>query len=311
MPLPLRSWVVLLVVSREKFFQRSIGALTSSLALPKESNISGNNANVNADSNANVNLGVDVNENTITSTSTSSSKSIKSYLSFHDAMSIIQQHSPTEFIDAVLHTERFLYRGEEDVGSSLNNNHHHDCALMTPEPDLLLFDTYANNDALGYFEQLEKCSSTSISTSISTSTEKSFQVRPSNGHIGTSVISDAAVWGAPVSVWPVGSAFSYAYPRYRTLFFDEITTNPVKASTSTIGNSCRVDVEYDHDLTNALKMGKEIMFATLTFDAHMNINTRSSTTRTRGSGCSLSLDDSAFVAIPSKYDREILSILKP
>ncbi len=275
----LLSRAVLLVVSRETFIHTSIGGLTTSLVLPKESDISANNAD--AHENVHVGVGVDLqesDENTITS------KSIKSYLSFNQAMSIIQQHTPTEFIDAVMRTERFLYRGEEEVGMN--------CALMTPEPDLLLLDTYGNNDALGYFEQLEKC------TSISTSKDKMFQVRPSNGHIGTSVYSDAAVWGAPVSVWPVGSAFSYAYPRYRTLFFDEIT-NPVKAST--IGSNCRVDVDYDHDLTNALKMGKEIMFATLTFDAHTNTSTREG---------SLRLDDSAFVAIPSKYDRDVLSILK-
>eukprot|EP01083_Nonionella_stella_P094440 264952_1 len=70
-------------------------------------------------------------------------------LSIDEAIFTIRQHTPPDFIKAVSQSQQLLYRGEEDFGST--------CSIMAPEPDLLFFDTYSNDQALSYFTQLEQC----------------------------------------------------------------------------------------------------------------------------------------------------------
>lgn len=192
-------------------------------------------------------------------------------LSIDEAISIIHQHTPPEFIKAVSQSQRLLYRGEEDFGPT--------CLIMAPTPDLLFFDTYSNDQALAYFTQLEQCL-TEIEKKTQSSKEAKFIVRPSNGHIGTPSSFEAAKWGTAVSIWPLGSHFSYSYPRDRSLFFNE--TSPVDDSTI---RACQLDIEYNRRLDKGLTMGKEVMFSSL----------------------SSSFPDSSFLAIPSMYDGKLLT----
>mmetsp|Transcript_19427 Transcript_19427/g.29408 ORF Transcript_19427/g.29408 Transcript_19427/m.29408 type:complete len:269 (-) Transcript_19427:39-845(-) len=198
-------------------------------------------------------------------------------LSVDEAIFTIHQHTPPDFIKAVSQSQKLLYRGEEDFGST--------CLIMAPEPDLLFFDTYSNDQALEYFTQLERClraAEREKENQSSSGKEKEFIVRPSNGHIGTPSSSEAARWGTAVSIWPLGSQFSYSYPKDRTLFFDE--TNPIDGLTI---RSCQLDVEYNRRLNTALTMGKEVMFSSL----------------------SAAFPDSSFLAIPSKYDDKLLAAI--
>jgi hypothetical protein len=127
----------------------------------------------------------------------------------------------------------FLYRGDDCSDDNDNSKFGRICH---PPPDLLVPGTYPEKDALAYFECLEA--------------QLLYQtVRPSNGHLGTPTASDAAVWGNVVSIWPVGSEFSYAWPRYRTAFY----TSGKK--------QCPGDkIQLDSGFKSALLEGREILF---------------------------------------------------
>lgn len=146
---------------------------------------------------------------------------------FKDAVSMICRSSPLEFRRAVRDSSgRFLYRGESV-----------DCPeILHPKPDLLLPETYNEPEALRYFESLQN--------QLSSTT-----ARPDNGHIGTGSQADAAQWGSPVSVWPLGHRFSYVWPKDRSLIYP--------------GGSCPVDTSLviDQGLSTALAEGKEVLFA--------------------------------------------------
>ena len=125
--------------------------------------------------------------------------------------------------------------------------------------------TYDDIDALDYFKCLE-------AVLVSTSKTDKIRARPSNGHIGTSNKSDADPWGIPVSIWPLGASFSYVWPINRKLLYP---------------SRCQDDdnIVVDKDLTVALALGKEVLFAT-----------------TSPSGV---YNESAFLAIPATHDNVI------
>ena len=185
-------------------------------------------------------------------------------LSFDEAVAVIKKETPPSYIDAVrLAGGRFLYRGE-----SIQT-----CSFMSPEPDLLRFDTYSDEIALDYFKRLEECIN-------KLDGGRNEIVRPSNGHIATATYSEAAKWGTPVSIWPIGSKLSFAYPKDRELFYDGTT-----APTSRRG--WNEDLIIDDNLKEALVLGKEVMFGT----------TKSGSFH------------SSFVAVPSHFDERLQSIL--
>jgi len=164
-------------------------------------------------------------------------------LMFQNAVELIEKFCPVEFLNAVKDTGAFLYRGET---LSLNNSNASCYQFETP-PDLLLQGTYGCAEAVEYFQRLEDCSAT-----------RSSLVRPSTGHIGTSSIRSAAQWGNPVSVWPLGTSFSYAFPMQRSDFFhcgDVFTTKQMLTPCD--------EIYWNKELSNALRTDREVMFATL------------------------------------------------
>ena len=76
--------------------------------------------------------------------------------------------------------------------------------------------------------------------------------RPSSGHIAVARREAAALWGDAVSVWPLGRALHYVWPRARDDFW------PATADEAAQGvRACRVD----EGLAEALKLGREVLFA--------------------------------------------------
>lgn len=176
-------------------------------------------------------------------------------ISFQEAITEIKLKSPTSYLNAVRQSKgRFLYRGEDDF-QSLSS-----CAIVHPEPDLLSYDTYSNDDALIYFTYLEKCIN-----DLSNRNPNQYFVKPSDGHIGTPSSIEASKWGSPFSIWPIGKTFSYAYPiGDRKLFFsddsDETHQGGRNMHIQHKKRDCELDVVHNHGLTNALILGKEILF---------------------------------------------------
>mmetsp|Transcript_25784 Transcript_25784/g.59253 ORF Transcript_25784/g.59253 Transcript_25784/m.59253 type:complete len:174 (+) Transcript_25784:51-572(+) len=122
-------------------------------------------------------------------------------LSFERAIEILDSSCFSSFLRGVRESGNFLYRGESNVDSPM---------ILDPEPDLLLFETYGNGEAVDFFVCLEERLVSSTST-----------VRPSNGHIGTPQKGEAEKWGSPVSVWPLESTstFDYVWPKKSDQFF--------------------------------------------------------------------------------------------
>jgi hypothetical protein len=159
---------------------------------------------------------------------------------------LICTSTPPIFREAVFKSRgRFLYRGDDDDDSTASNNNKNEFGrLCHPLPDLVVPGTYSetNDDALNYFQCLER--------------QLLYQdVRPSNGHLGTPKASDAAAWGQVVSIWPLGSELAYAWPRYRTAFYD-----PSGASGQN-NKQCPGDkIQLDSGLKSALLDGRELLF---------------------------------------------------
>ena len=196
-------------------------------------------------------------------------------LSFQDAARLIQKETPNEYLDAVKKSGKLLYRGETSASS---------CFRLEPEPDLLLPGTYPESDAVMYFQGLEDCLTASNASVRSSKTNSRFIVRPSVGHIATSSLSDAALWGSPVSVWPLGTALSYAFPKSRSQFFDSSVYLSSCAYPKLHTSFCIDDIYVDTDLTHALVSKREVMFATLD---------------------KMGRESSAFVAVPARYDHKL------
>ena len=171
---------------------------------------------------------------TTLSVHTSPSSARASRLTFNDACELIAKRTPSDFLVAVHSARRLLYRGE-DMGGEL-------AVQLCPAMDLLDEKTYASEDACSYFERLDE----------GLSRVGSF-ARPARGHIGVSRRDAASTWGAPCSVWPIGSELHYVWPQRQSDFWPA-----TKVSLD--------ELRVDEGLDEALVQGHEVMFAAATED---------------------------------------------
>jgi len=106
-----------------------------------------------------------------------------SVLTLEQATEIIGLRCNKKFLHNVIASDyRFLYFGVPDLQSP---------TIRFDPPDLLLPSAYDSRDAANYFQRLDERMKTEL-------------VRPSNSHLGTTNPSEAARWGTPSSVWPLG-----------------------------------------------------------------------------------------------------------
>ncbi len=184
----------------------------------------------------------------------------------------ICRFTPSDFRAAIRDTGCFLYRGEANDQA----------ILWKPIPDLLLPETYGNDPfALEYFQCLEN-------RLVREYTRPSFvEAKPSTGHIATSNPEEAGKWGHVVSVWPLGTRWSYVWPRDKETFFDDFQSAGCQTDTLVV----------DTDLNEALQQPREILFATsgLTHAAM---------------GKTVSVSPSSFLAIPKVRDESIRETLE-
>lgn len=149
-------------------------------------------------------------------------------LDISGALALIREQCPPFFLNAVRESRCFLYRGETV-----------DCpTILSPVPDLLSLSTYSEGqDAVDFFMCLEEKFS-------------SFNVRPSLSHIVTASRSQASLWGPPVTVWPLGSDFGYAWPKHRPLFYP---------------GECNASYSINSDFVSALREKREVMLSSKSF----------------------------------------------
>jgi hypothetical protein len=184
-------------------------------------------------------------------------------ITLEDWSTFICDYTPREVRAAVQTTGRFLYRGASASVARMEIDH--------PEPDLLLPETYNDSNALQYFQCLDQ-----------TLTSKA---RPSTGHIAALDANEAGLWGPVVSVWPLGDAFSYAWPQDRSTLFP--------------GGNCGAEVlEVDRGLTKAMVQDQEILFYS-DFSQSQRIP----------SGISRQWK-SAYITIPRDQDGELYQLLQ-
>ena len=169
-------------------------------------------------------------------------------------------YTPKAYRDAVAATGKFLYRGESSL---------HKPTILFPEPDLLVADTYDDPGALIYFQCLEKRLKSS----------EKVLARPSLGHIGTSDKIEAARWGEPVTIWPIGGTLSFVWPRHEKVFFPSPTHCPSD------------ELAVDYGLALALELGHEVLFATVP----PNDN---------------EAPKSPFLAVPAQYELALVELAK-
>lgn len=115
-----------------------------------------------------------------------------------DALNLISLRGDRKFLHSVVASDyRFLYRGAAPAPPRSGRR---TPTLVSGEaPDLLLPGTYPSPDALAFFQTLERAMVSS-------------PVRPSNGHLATTSVRDAAEWGSPVSIWPLDGGWDqYAH----------------------------------------------------------------------------------------------------
>lgn len=149
-----------------------------------------------------------------------------------DVAKFLVESTPREFRQAVQRSNHFLYRGnDEQPHNSMAGQ------VCSPEPDLLLPETYNDEKALEYFKCLEEYL-----------TNEGIKARPSTGHVGTPEISQARQWGDVVSVWPLGDSLSFVYPKNSNTFFPGCTCG-------------ETDYVMDTDLDLALTQGHEVLFS--------------------------------------------------
>eukprot|EP00977_Amphora_coffeiformis_P018204 scaffold6301_cov165-Amphora_coffeaeformis.AAC.7 len=150
-------------------------------------------------------------------------------LSFSQAAGLIQRQCPDEFLAAVQKSGKFLYRGESVSCPT----------ILNPPYDLLDPVTYGNDtEVLNFFNCLEH-------------KYRDKPIRPSNGHIGTAKRQDAAFWGPPCSILPLGRPFNFMWPHDSALYYP--------------GCSCTSEFAVGKDLVDAFVLEKEIMFASPSF----------------------------------------------
>jgi len=150
----------------------------------------------------------------------------------------IREQCDPKFLSAVRSAGQLLYRGEK-VPASM------EAELLSPPPDLLVFETYNSKQALAYFEALERGLLADAA-----------DARPSTAHIGVANREAAERWGDPVSIWPLKVSnglpverFHYCWPAERTDFWPAAD-----------GVYRERDYKIDKGLAEALEEGKEVMF---------------------------------------------------
>lgn len=198
---------------------------------------------------------------------TSIDKPAQNFTDLKDVAHFLCTNTPECFRDAVRNSGgRFLYRG--DSPASYESTSSLVARVYSPEPDLLLPGTYPADDALIYFQCLEL-------------QLKEAKAKPSTGHMGTSILTDAALWGdTVVSVWPVGNSISYVWPRDTNTFYP--------------ASQCPVDsLIIDSGLVDALQKGREVLFSSWDESAKP-----------------LAGPTSSFLAVPSRYDQKLRTLLK-
>lgn len=157
---------------------------------------------------------------TTTTTSTST-------MTIPDAIAWIDQYCDRRFWHAVVASDyRFLYRG------ILGRNDAQKIEVRTETPDLLLPETYGNDDeALRFFTRLQDVLADDA-------------VRPDNGHLATTSAHDAAAWGTAASIWPASSSSShYAWFQTGGLFYPRPLADSLVDRTGIIvdGRDCGKD----------------------------------------------------------------------
>lgn len=161
-------------------------------------------------------------------------------ITFQQALELINKECPMGYIDAVKRSGHFLYRGEPLPVQKTSAS----CYILELSPDLLSPQTYGCSRAMEYFQALEECSP--------------YIVRPSTSHIASSSLQDASLWGNPVSIWPIGTSFSYAFPKQPPNF---VGCNSLPSSLGT-SPPCE-GIEWNENLEKALNTQREVMFTTL------------------------------------------------
>lgn len=168
-------------------------------------------------------------------------------LSLEHALQVIQDQCPTTFQRAVRASGgKFLYRGESVTCPTI---------LQVPS-DLLDPTTYNDPKALRFFTCLEEQAAI---TTRSRTASPATMVRPSNGHIGTARRDEAAQWGAPCTIWPLGQPFHYMWPHDSALFYPgsvcSSNNDDISANNFVVGTG----------LSQALRLEKEVMFTSPSF----------------------------------------------
>jgi hypothetical protein len=161
-------------------------------------------------------------------------------ITFQDALELINKSCPDEYLNAVKNSGNFLYRGERIPYITSTPS----CYVLELLPDLLSPTTYGCSQAVEYFQAFEGCCT--------------HLVRPSTSHIATTSLQGAALWGRPVSVWPLGKSFAYAFPKQTFNFFDCNNTRTSFESSP----PCK-GITWNTDLKEALDTEGEVMFTTM------------------------------------------------
>lgn len=136
------------------------------------------------------------------------------------------------FLHATNYKPRPMWRGGDGVG------------IRAPPFDLLDENVYGEA-GVRFFALLESDTST-------------IGVRPSTAHIATGDILDAAVWGEPTSVWPIGDTFEYMWWDSSRLIYDERTDAGLTSMQDVLAQKGQPKVS--EGLEDALEAGAEVMF---------------------------------------------------
>jgi hypothetical protein len=208
-------------------------------------------------------------------------------VSLDDWADLICADTPESFRQAVQQSHHFLYRGaaddndDDDDGGDYYRHNSPQIIIQHPEPDLLIPGTYEDPEALDYFKCLEK-----------RLLRSAVAARPSTGHVATSDPMEAGQWGPVVSVWPLGTEWSYVYPKDRSTLFVE----------SSGADDCDCDCDalmVDRNLLEALQQPREVLFASYFLET---TQPKSSNKRSWWSSILSSSWQSAFLTIPIQED---------
>ena len=117
--------------------------------------------------------------------------------SVEEVLNLIEERCDRKFLHAVVSSDyRFLYRGMSPNWKQLPT------VVEGEGSDLLQPETYGDPEAVTFFRKLDEAMD-------------SRPVRPGmNGHLATTSVGDAAVWGSPVSIWPLAGVEGDKYAHF-------------------------------------------------------------------------------------------------